>query len=103
MGQGAAVRRYAPWLLFVVLLGAVTTLALLLFVPEKAEFIGFYWVISGLPWSVLIVGGLSLAGLLPDNGYVNPFILVLCTLANVGIVHLLESASLRASKRRVER
>ena len=95
-------RRYAFWHLLVVLLGAVATAALIVFRPEKTEFIGLYWVPLGFPWSVLFLG-LTLMGLLPDNPYLNMFMTVLSALGNVGIVHLLESASLGASKRRVER
>ena len=91
MGKGAAMSRYSPWFLLVVLLGAVTTVALLAFEPKTAEVIGLCWIPFGLPWSALFVGGGLVLGLLPDNASVNLFVLLLCNLANVGVVHLIEN------------
>lgn len=89
LGPLAEVKGLSRALLILLLLGTVVTVALFVFVPEKTEFIGVYWVICGFPWSLLL-HGLDLAGLLPDDGYVNLALLFVCVLLNVAIVHVLE-------------
>jgi hypothetical protein len=84
-------------LMLVLVLGWVVTLILLLIVPQRVEAIGLYWIICGLPWSLLALGGL-LQGVLPDNGYWILFLLGLCVAANVAIVRLVENG-LRRSRR----
>ena len=84
------------WLLLVLVLGGVVTLILLLIVPQRVEAIGLYWIICGLPWSLLVVGGL-VQGALPDNGYSSLLLLAMCVGVNVAIVRLVEN-SLRRSR-----
>jgi len=82
------------WLMLLLVSGAVVTVILVLTVPQRVEAIGLYWIICGLPWSLLVVGGL-LQGALPDNGYWNLLLLALCVAVNVAIVRLVENGMRR--------
>ena len=62
--------------------------------------VGVHWLLCGLPWSLLLFG-LLLADLLPENAYVSLAMLVLCALANVAVVHFFERRQ-RAGSQRVE-